>query len=263
METRVGKKGLSHKKNLISLINKAAYMQSTWTIFSDFLEMSAVAISNAAVTKDEVREKRYFEAIEKYRKQELDLFPEMLGELVEALEEDPTDILGEVFQEMELSSKWHGQFFTPMSICRAMGEMMIPGLKQTIEEKGFATVSEPVCGGGAMIIGLAQAMKAAGLNPQEQIIVTAVDVDLKAVHMTYLQLSLLGIPAVVVHGNTLLVQEWSRWYTPMYVWGVWSLRKRLRRLGETVKPEIIQTEEIKASDVICEQLNLFDMVEGL
>lgn len=248
-----------HKKNLIALINKAAYMHSTWQVFSDFLEISAIAIHNAAITKDEAREKRYFEIIQKYRKQDIDLFPQMLGELVAALEDEPTDILGEAFQELELSSKWHGQFFTPMHVCRMMGEMMIPGLMQTIEEKGFATVSEPACGGGAMIIGLAQAMKAAGLNPQEQIIVTAADVDLKAVHMTYLQLSLLCIPAVVVHGNTLLVQEWSRWYTPMYVWGVWSLRKQLEGIRCKVS-EIMESEEIRTDDVKCEQLSLFDLV---
>ena len=31
--------------------------------------------------------------------------------------------------------------------------------------------------------------------------------------MCYIQLSLLGIPAVVIHGNPLTMQEWAHWYT--------------------------------------------------
>ena len=32
--------------------------------------------------------------------------------------------------------------------------------------------------------------------------------------MTYIQLSLYEIPAMVIHGNTLTMEEWDRWYTP-------------------------------------------------
>ena len=32
--------------------------------------------------------------------------------------------------------------------------------------------------------------------------------------MAYIQLSLYGIPAVVIHGNTLTMETWSHWYTP-------------------------------------------------
>ncbi len=32
--------------------------------------------------------------------------------------------------------------------------------------------------------------------------------------MTYIQLSLYGIPAVVIHGNTLTQEAWSEWFTP-------------------------------------------------
>lgn len=32
--------------------------------------------------------------------------------------------------------------------------------------------------------------------------------------MAYIQLCLYQIPAVVIHCNTLTMEEWSRWYTP-------------------------------------------------
>lgn len=34
-------------KNLIKSINKVSYRHNVWKVFSDFLEMSAIAISNS------------------------------------------------------------------------------------------------------------------------------------------------------------------------------------------------------------------------
>ena len=42
----------------------------------------------------------------------------------------------------------------------------------------------------------------------------AQDIDIRCVWMAYIQLSLYGIPAVVIHGNTMNMEEWDRWYTP-------------------------------------------------
>lgn len=42
----------------------------------------------------------------------------------------------------------------------------------------------------------------------------AQDIDIRCVWMAYIQLSLYGIPAMVIHGNTLTMEEWDRWYTP-------------------------------------------------
>ncbi len=43
--------------------------------------------------------------------------------------------------------------------------------------------------------------------------------------MAYIQLSLYGIPAVVIHANTLSAEEWSRWYTPVYIIEGWIWRQ--------------------------------------
>ena len=40
--------------------------------------------------------------------------------------------------------------------------------------------------------------------------------------MNFLQLSLLHVPAVVIHGNTLTLQAWSHWYTPAHILGEWQ-----------------------------------------
>lgn len=39
--------------------------------------------------------------------------------------------------------------------------------------------------------------------------------------MAYIQLSYLGIPAVVIHGDSLQVKEYTRFYTPVYMIGDW------------------------------------------
>ena len=65
-------------------------------------------------------------------------------------------------------------------------------------------------------------MRQCGFNYQTQMHATGVDVDLTAVHMTYLQLSLLNVPAIIVHGNTLAMKEYSRWYTPAHLLGFWT-----------------------------------------
>ena len=61
------------------------------------------------------------------------------------------------------------------------------------------------------------ALKEKGYNPQKQLLVIAQDLDIKAVHMSYIQLSLLGIPAVVYHMNTLSLEAYSEWKTPFWI----------------------------------------------
>jgi len=43
---------------------------------------------------------------------------------------------------------------------------------------------------------------------------TVTDIDMRCVHMSYIQLSLYGIPAVAVHGDSVSLDEWSHWFTP-------------------------------------------------
>lgn len=238
---------IDYKKELIKHIEALRYKYSTWQVFSDFVEMAAISISNSVnwLNKEE-REERYLEIINSYDKKSQERFPEMFACLVNALQNSidttgPTDVLGQVFHDLELHSKWHGQFFTPMSICNAMGSMTTTDVEEKIAENGFITVSEPCCGSGAMILGLANALAEKKISYNTQMVVTAVDVDLKCVHMCYLQLSLYGIPAVIIHGNTLTAEEWSRWYTPVYMVDNWvwksqcTLTSRRNKEDEIIK----------------------------
>lgn len=65
------------------------------------------------------------------------------------------------------------------------------------------TLNEPSCGSGGMVIATARAMLEKGIDYQKKLKVIAQDLDWKAVYMCYVQLSLYGIDAEVIQGNTL------------------------------------------------------------
>lgn len=209
---------MNHRNNIINLIQDIGYRHGTWQVYSDFLELAAITISNA-VDKIQFseREKRYLETISRYSKDEVIKITQIFTELVNALEVDIEDVLGRVYQELGLGNKWMGQFFTPFQISFAAGKMTVHDLKGTIKRKGYVTVNEPTAGGGSMILGLCKAMLEEGINYQKHMLVVAQDLDIRAVFMSYIQLSLAGVPAIVIHGNSLLFEERNRWYTPMYV----------------------------------------------
>lgn len=66
----------------------------------------------------------YRSRAEKYSAKELEVFADMLLEVVAELERDPEqDFLGELFMALGLGNEWKGQIFTPYSVCRAMSAM--------------------------------------------------------------------------------------------------------------------------------------------
>lgn len=220
--------------DIVKLINGLAYRHSAWQVFSDFCEMSALAFSNGVdLSQYETREARYMEIVKRYGKDEIAKFPEILGALTRALEGGMTDVLGKTFHELELHNKWAGQFFTPYDLCRMMAKMTLGDeahVRELTEKNGFVRASEPAVGSGAMVIALAEAMREMGINYQQHLHVTAVDVDAKCVHMAYAQFALLHIPAVIVHGNSMSLEEFGHWYTPAHILGGW--RWKLKRAAE-------------------------------
>lgn len=244
-------------RTFVKCAQQMGHRHSIWQVFQDFCAISAISISNAVMPNQE-RENEYLSIVKRYTKEELEMFAQMLADLVNSLEvqaqDAPADILGPVFHELELHNKWHGQFFSPQHICDLMGAVTCPADKEAakaeIERIGHYEICEPCAGSGAMIFGFARAMKGIDLNYCSDMCVTATDIDIKCVHMAYIQLSLYGIPAVVIHGNTLTLEEWSHWYTPVYVMNLWDIRRNMRRgqsaltvpANETVKAPVANNE---------------------
>jgi hypothetical protein len=80
-----------------------------------------------------------------------------------------------------------------------------------------------------MIIALAQEIRELGITTRNTCMSQLADVDPKCVHMTYLQLALLHVPAIVVHGLTL--EEIGHWYTSAHILDGWNWK--LKRRAET------------------------------
>ncbi|WP_047229930.1 N-6 DNA methylase [Pseudomonas brassicacearum] len=220
----------AHRKNLIRLLNANSHRHHLWDVFADFCEIGALAMSNSVdLAHRNERENRYLSLIKKYEPNELHRFPQMLAELTMAMEYGPDDVLGRVFGELELGNSSRGQFFTPYPVCQIMATQLIgdgKDLHERLQERGFITVAEPACGAGAMPIAFADALTNKGVNFQSALHVIAQDLDSRAVHMTYLQLSILHIPAIIILGNTLLMEERELWYTPAHILGGWNYKLR-------------------------------------
>jgi Type I restriction-modification system methyltransferase subunit len=218
----------AHIRAICKLLRGFAYRHDLHRLFSDCMEATAIAISNSVdLANRERREARYLEIIGPYGREVIDAFPKVLGETVLAFEAEPSDVLGAVYAELELGSKDRGQYFTPYPVAQLMAGVII-GSRESVEEiikrNGFVRAMEPACGAGAMVIALAETMREEGINYQQHLHVTAVDIDPRAVHMAYIQFALLHIPAAVVHGNSLSMEMRECWYTPAHILGGWSTK---------------------------------------
>lgn len=205
------------------LFKKLTQKHNPHTILNDFLELSAISISNILDKENfDKRESRYMEISKKYNDEELKIFSNILGKLAIELEK-PKDILGEILMELEEGNSTKGQYFTPFHICLLTTEMAFD--EEKLKRDGYLYVDEPACGGGALIIALYMIMKQRGYNPQTQLTVTASDLDLKSTLMCYIQLSLLGVPAKVQHSNAMTGEIFSTWKTPSWISGAWGYKK--------------------------------------
>ncbi len=233
MAIRVHNEARPFTKKILSLSGRFPL----WEIWSDFIFMTAAAISNAVDKSHfEDREAAYMKIIEKYNEKERMVFPELLAELATALEQKPEqDFLGSVYMELELGNHWIGQFFTPYSICQLMADVTCEGVVDQIKGKGFATINDCACGAGATLIAgihsIRRILEKEGLNWQDHVLVTAQDLDMVTGLMCYIQLSLQGAAGYVKIGNTLTDpmgvgdSTENYWFTPMYFHPTWTLRR--------------------------------------
>ncbi len=232
----------------------------TWQVWSDFVLLGAITISNACDKANfEDREKLYHNIIAKYTKSEAAIFPQLLAYLVMALEHNKEqDFLGSLYMQLNLGNYWKGQFFTPYDVCVAMSSLTSQNILEQVKEKGYITVNDPACGAGATLIAFANAaesefyQKKSKLNWQNHVLFVAQDIDMVTGLMCYLQLSFLGCAGFVKIGDTLSDPMTSNddiskyWYTPMYYSDVWQLRRIFHNMDNIGEPKK-EKQEIKES----------------
>ena len=207
----------SHQEKLIDEIQMLGQSEGVNTVFTTFLEITANSIAAQMDPEHaEIREARYGEIASSMTPETLEAYVRMFGQLCLAVlerQDDPCDILGDIYHKLRLNNEWSGQFFTPDHISRLMAELVTPAFENP-DQDGPVTISEPACGSGTLILGSVWVMQKQKFDFQHKSFFVAQDIDIRCVWMAYIQLSLYGIPAVVIHGNTMNMEEWDRWYTP-------------------------------------------------
>lgn len=212
---------------ILKLLDKGLYKVNAHEFLSDVFECSAIAISNRFdLLQFDEREKRYLQIIKKYEPAMQKLITEIFAKLFLLLTQqiNPAigfnDYLGELYMRSETSNSKAGQFFTPYCVSKVCAECAIneDTIKEAIEKDKILTLSEPACGAGGMVIAAADILYYKyHFNISRNLVVECSDIDSRCVHMTYLQLGLAGIPAVVYRRNTLTMETWERWETPAYI----------------------------------------------
>ena len=243
---------IDYLKEFMAKLQSLDRSRSLTIVFKDFLTVCTCSLAQTIYRSDEL-EQKYLQTIKQYTKEQAEEFSKLLAFLVRALEEKYQDFLGEVFMRLNLGNSAIGQFETPYTVSKFMAEINFSELKvsQKIENNHLITLSESCCGSGGMIIAFAETLKEHNFNYQKYLYVEAIDIDEMSFMMAYIQLTLLGIPAKVIQGNTLTLKFQHVLYTPFYF--VNCLQWKLKRQVEEVNPNniqlAIQTEHI--------QLNLF------
>ena len=209
-------------KKLSSLSGKYTKYQ----VFADFLEIAAITFGNSPVSQgvlpqdDRYKEleERYLKYVPKYGKAGMSTLAQMLVIVQLALAQRKGDFLGTFFQEAGLKgASLKSVELTPYALAKVMAQMTLgdrASLRQKIEQKGYVSLDEPACGAGIMPIVVTEVMEDMGFDPSRHLFVRATDKNRLMFCMTYIQLSIYAIPAVVQHGNTLSQEMWESWETP-------------------------------------------------
>lgn len=201
-------------KTFIQKLNRLETSKSPQEKFRDFCELAYCAYAKplAPIDQQAALEARYMQIVATYRdKDAVRAYPELVAMVFQGVQSG--DFLGHIAAAIGALNDAQGQFFTPFEVSRLLAEMTWGEHEARIEEQGYLTLQEPACGAGGMILALALVMHQRGYDPTSQLFVSAVDISNQCYWMTYLQLTLAGIPAQVIRGNSLSLEIFESAWT--------------------------------------------------
>lgn len=252
-------KQTDYKKDFIKILNDMDRSKSRAENFRNFCEMSYCALAKKTATDEETAnafEERYMSIVSTYSdKDDVRKMPEMLCFITLALNEKGCDFLGEIAADIEVLDKKRGQFFTPYDVSKLMAYITIPSVETIIKEEGFFSLSDPAAGSGCMILVAADVVQEQGYNPMDYMSVQAVEINKLTYYMLFIQLSMRGIAAEVIHGNSLSLEVFESAYTPaaLHFFG-----KHGRMFKENNGENSLLKPDLKIAPILnIEQLDLF------
>ena len=185
--------------------------RSIGEVFRTFTTMAACAMSAGK------REEEYLEAIKGYEREDLDALCEAFALLVEEMQNHPyRDLLGPLYAEVGAKGDrdFRGEFYTPWPVCDLMAAINFGDVQEFQEatRERPVEVLEPAAGSGGMVLAFAQQMFHNNI-PLARAHFTLWDVAKVACDMAYTNLTLWGVPATVVCGNSLSQEVYGTWRT--------------------------------------------------
>ena len=182
-------------------------------VFKDFISLFAISLSNKVAYNKENSE-LYEKIYQSYDKSEQFNFYVLSAELTKLFcnENDPYDVLGEIYQEVTNKSYLKLMNNNPL---QEVGKKL-QGVVNINKKAKNGKMIEMNCGSGAMILAYASTLKMFKLDYKYDLEVTAIDTDIINVFMTYIQLYFFEISAVVILVDEKTNKELMRLYTPLY-----------------------------------------------
>lgn len=224
-------------------------------VFRDFVTMAACTLAPPSVTgPGTTREEEYMQIVRKQPEGHPKIYAEALAQLVDEMEAKPYhDCLGDVYQEWSSASQAQhgGEFFTPHDLCRMMARMTVT--REMFEQDRAAMTQEPACGSGRFILATVEVMRELEIPPCH-LKAVCIDVNKLAADMCYVNLTLHGIPAEVIHGNTLSLEQWAV-HRNIFWYGACGLGRREDAAPAPINP-------INARKPRARQFTMEDLFEG-
>ena len=151
-------------KKFIKALEKLSYRHSVWNIWTDFIKLTAISLSNAREPREDIRlarENQYQNLFDMYTTEEQALFIDMFACLMESYMGNPAqDFLGSLYMGLDFGNGWNGQFFTPWHVAEMMAKMNVSSdTEAELTEKGYVSVCDPTCGSGVMLLALQMLLK--------------------------------------------------------------------------------------------------------
>lgn len=224
-------------ENLIKKLESLYQTHDRYEVLKDFFKLTAISLNNGSEIIHDKQwqqdENDYIATIKKYSKVEQQTICDCFALLVDTITKDIEqgvfkDWLGEIYMQSCTASKEKAQHFTPYSVGKLMAEMQVKTYLDSYKEKDIITFNDPCVGGGCLPIAFCDTLKQNGINYQNKALVFAQDNDERCFYMSYIQLSLIGCPAVVELKDTLLNKNLGKtWHTPLLKFQWLKFRKEV------------------------------------
>lgn len=206
------------KKDFIKEVTAAAKVRRAAEVYADMVRAMALSIEGTFMFGDRCGEieKEYAAIRERYTDEEFRHFFAAFRIVTEALERAREDFLGHALENLGAANTRNGQFLTPICVSRLMATINAAAKPPDYEPGHIVRLNDPACGTSVLLIEGAEALVAKGVR-QADVLVIAGDIDGRACDASYVQLSLLGYPAIVQHMDALAQRRISPdRYTPGY-----------------------------------------------